>query len=376
MPKWYNVTRTSPRWSPRETCGQASASLAHGTGNHRDVVTWMCMAGSSYPPVIQHSHHGKSTHVEMMYTVTFFLCWVNIGHWHKTMIYISKWENHYILAVFSYQKYWLSIFNCPGASVCCPGNGRDCLHCHLCPCHPAQFLYPKVGAGPSPMVSHGPWCPLRWGWWLGFGNRKEDDFPILFSSLLQFCPMSMNHLLFFWDRVFLGGHGPMVMISCTQEKHRRTMNAPSDFSGPTGSNPQPWGMVHRGKKLQYIFIHIQQKEIVNIIYIMIVMPNNFYITCYAHLLWLLCPIAMPIILWLSCLYSGWTDHIASTVNGSAGDEIKVRKKTRPLGVVGPLAPRSCDSVRTLLRKKMVIFHGKKPGGMGFTMVKYRYFIVI
>jgi hypothetical protein len=25
---------------------------------------------------------------------------------------------------------------------------------------------------------------------------------------------------------------------------------------------------------------------------------------------------------------------------------------------------------------MVIFHGKKPGGMGFTMVKYRYFIVI
>ena len=105
------------------------------------------------------------------------------------------------------------------------------------------------------------------------------------------------------------------------------------------------------------------------------MPNDFYITCYAHLLWLLCPIAMPIILWLSCLYSGWTDHIASTVNGSAGDEIKVRKKTRPFGgrwAVGA----EVMWLRTLLRKNMVIFHGKNPGGMGFTMVKYRYIMVI
>ena len=38
------------------------------------------------------------------------------------------------------------------------GNGRDCLHCHLCPCHPAQF-----GAGAAQGQSGGslaPWYPM------------------------------------------------------------------------------------------------------------------------------------------------------------------------------------------------------------------------
>lgn len=184
----------------------------------------------------------------------YILCWVNIGH--KTMIYISKWENHYILAFFSYQKYWLSMFNCQGASVCCPGNGRDCLHCHLCPCHPAQFLYPKVGAGPSPMVSHGPWCPLRWGWWLGFGNRKEDDFPILFSSLLQFCPMSMNHLLFFEIVFFFGGMVPWSWyLACKRNIEEPWMHLRISLAQPAPiRNPGGWSIgVKNYSTYSYIF---------------------------------------------------------------------------------------------------------------------------
>ena len=74
--------------------------------------------------------------------------------------------------------------------------------------------YPMVSHGIPwyPMVSHGPWCALRWDWWLGFGNRKEDDFPMLFfQSPEKICLMSMNIMnhIFFEFVLFFGAwsHG-------------------------------------------------------------------------------------------------------------------------------------------------------------------------